>query len=69
MESEFVERRIGGEQLDIIVGGHLLSDLLEDGLPQSIDGLVDLDLEDDLFSVVDEERFDGDEDAFAEVPL
>lgn len=64
---EFIEHGVGGEEFDIVVIGDLLAELLEDGLAKGVDGLGDLDFDDDLLFVVDEHRFYADEDGLGEV--
>lgn len=52
--TEFAEHGVGGKKLDIVVIGYLFSELLEDGLAKGVDGLGDLNLDGDVFLVVDE---------------
>ncbi len=69
MNRQFSESRIGGKKLDIIVASNLLSNLLEDGFSQRINSFIDLNLENDLFFVIDEQGFDRDKDALGQISL
>lgn len=65
--AEFVEHGVSGKEFDIVVIGDLFSELLEDGLAEGVDGLGNLNFDGDLFLVVDEHRFNADEDGLGEV--
>ena len=69
MNRQFSESRIGGKKLDIIVASNLLSNLLKDGFSQRINSFIDLNLENDLFFVIDEQGFDRDKDALGQISL
>lgn len=69
MNRQFSESRVGGKKLDIIVASNLLSNLLKDGFSQRINSFIDLNLENDLFFVIDEQGFDRDKDALGQISL